>query len=390
MPVYISSNANRFYCATEVAYGQVPPITSDNRIPAVKLSAKQQLEVTSRKDKTGSRTFAGLPPGGRRRTTFQMNTLLTTWAGGPSSPSYGPLFQAALGSGALISAGGILGASSTSSTLAFAAPHGLIAGQAIAYLGEIRFVTAVVDSVTVQLNAPLSAAPVAGSSTGSTATYFPSTDLPTATIFDYWAPTSAVHRILCGAAVDQMSVKVNGDFHEFAFSGVAQELVDSTSFTSGIGQLSAFPSEPALGTFDYSIVPGHLGQVWLGNVPGQFFTLTDAQLSLSNNLDLRAHEFGSSLPRAVSPGVRAVTLEFELYQMDDAATQGLYQAARQQSPISAMIQLGQQPNQLFAGYLKSLIPQVPEYDDTEARLKWRFRGSRAQGTVDDEITIAFG
>jgi hypothetical protein len=390
MPVYISSNANRFYCATEATYGQVPPITSDNRIPAVKLSAKQQLEVTSRKDKTGSRTFAGLPPGGRRRTTFHLNTLLTTWAGGPSSPSYGPLFQAALGNGALISAGGAVGSGSSNSTLAFAAPHGLIAGQAIAYLGEIRFVTAVVDTLTVQLNAPLSVAPVPGSSTGPTATYFPSTDLPTATVFDYWDPNSAVQRILCGAAVDQVSVKINGDYHEFAFSGIAQDLVDSTSFTSGIGQLTAFPSEPVLGTFDYSIVPGNLGQVWLGNVPGQFFTLTDAQLSLNNNLDVRANEFGSSLPRAVSPGIRAVTLEFELYQMDDTATQGLYQAARQQSPISAMIQLGQQPNQLFAGYLKSLIPQVPAYDDGEARLKWSFRGSRAQGTVDDEITIAFG
>ena len=390
MPAYISSNANRFYCATEAIYGQVPPITSDNRIPAVKLVAKQQLEVTSRKDKTGSRTFAGLPPGGRRRTTFQLNTLLTTWGGGPSSPSYGPLFQAALGNGALISVGGTVGAGSSNSTLAFAAPHGLIAGQAIAYLGEIRFVTAVVDTLTVQLNAPLSVTPIPGSSTSPTATYFPSTDLPTATVFDYWDPNSAVQRILCGAAVDQMNVKINGDYHEFGFSGIAQELVDSTSFTSGIGQLSAFPAEPALGTFDYSIVPGNLGQVWLGNVPGQFFTLTDAQLSLNNNLDVRANEFGSSLPRAVSPGIRAVTLEFELYQMDDTATQGLYQAAKQQSPISAMIQLGQQPNQLFAGYLKSVIPQVPEYDDSEARLKWSFRGSRAQGTVDDEITIAFG
>jgi hypothetical protein len=187
-----------------------------------------------------------------------------------------------------------------------------------------------------------------------------------------------------------MNVKINGDYHEFGFSGIAQELVDSTSFTSGIGQLSAFPAEPALGTFDYSIVPGNLGQVWLGNVPGQFFTLTDAQLSLSNNLDVRAHEFGSSLPRAVSPGIRAVALDFELYEMDDTGTQELYQAAKQQSPISAMIQLGQQPNQLFAGYLKSLIPQVPEYDDGEGRLKWSFHGSRAQGTVDDEITIAFG
>lgn len=388
--MYISSNANRFYCAAETAYGQVPPITADNRIPAVKLSAQQQLEVTNRKDKTGSRTFAGLPPGGRRRTTYQLNTLLTTWAGGPSLPSYGPLFQAALGSDAVIYAGGAIAAGSTSTTLVFAAPHGLSAGQGVSYLGEIRFVTTVPDNLSVQLNAPLSTTPIPGSDIGPTATYFLSTDLPTASVFDYWAPTSAVHRILCGAAVDQMSVKVNGDFHEFTFSGMAQELVDSSSFSSGIGQLSAFPAEPALGAFDYSVVPGHLGQVWLGNGPDRFLTLTSAHLELSNNLDLRAREFGSNLPRAVSPGIRAVSLDFELYQQDDSVTQSLYQAAKQQSPIGAMIQLGQQPNQLFGVYLKSLIPQVPEYDDSENRLKWHFRSSRAQGTVDDEIVVAFG
>ena len=78
MSVYISSNANRFYCAIESAYGQVHGITATNRIPAVKLTAKQQLEVTNRKDKTGSRTFAGLPPGGRRKTTFALTTCMTT------------------------------------------------------------------------------------------------------------------------------------------------------------------------------------------------------------------------------------------------------------------------------------------------------------------------
>ena len=388
--MYISSNANRFYCATEVSYGQVQSVSANNRIPAVKLSAKQQLEVTNRKDKTGSRTFAGLPPGGRRQTTYQLNTLLTTWAGGPSSPSYGPLFQAALGSDALLGAGGTVAAGTTNAALTFAAPHGLVAGQAISYLGDIRFVAVVLNTLSVQLNAPLSAAPVPGSNIGPTATYFLSTEQPSTSIFDYWAPSSAVHRILCGAAVDRMTVKVNGDYHEFAFSGVAQELVDSSSFSSGIGQLTAFPSEPVLGTFDYSIVPGHLGQVWLGNGPNQFFTLTSAELGLSNNLDLRAREFGSSVPRAVSPGTRVVSLDFELYEQDDSVTQSLYQAAKQQSPISAMIQLGEQPNQLFGAYLKSVIPQVPEYDDSETRLKWHFRTSRAQGTVDDEMVVAFG
>src|SRR5436190_15058788 len=106
MAVYISPNANRFYCAAEDIYGEVPVITAGNRIPAVKLTAKQQLEVTTRKDKTGSRTVGGLPPGGRRKTTFDLRTYLTTWPPGPNAPSYGPLFQAALGGTPLVSSGG--------------------------------------------------------------------------------------------------------------------------------------------------------------------------------------------------------------------------------------------------------------------------------------------
>ena len=68
MASYISSNANRFYTALESAYGSVAAIAASNRIPALKLTMQQQREVTERKDKTGSRTFPGLPAGGRRRT----------------------------------------------------------------------------------------------------------------------------------------------------------------------------------------------------------------------------------------------------------------------------------------------------------------------------------
>ncbi len=55
-----------------------------------------------------------------------------------------------------------------------------------------------------------------------------------------------------------------------------------------------------------------------------------------------------------------------------------------------MFQLGQDAGQLFGLYLKSVIPEVPEFDDSETRLQWRFRGCRAQGTVDDEMVVAFG
>jgi len=79
-----------------------------------------------------------------------------------------------------------------------------------------------------------------------------------------------------------------------------------------------------------------------------------------------------------------------LYEHDDDVTKGLYQAARQQAPIEAMLQLGQQSGQLFGARMKSVIPQVPAFDDSDGRLQWKFANSQAQGTVDDEITVAFG
>jgi hypothetical protein len=92
---------------------------------------------------------------------------------------------------------------------------------------------------------------------------------------------------------------------------------------------------------------------------------------------------------AIAPGERTVTAAFELFSQDDTYTQGLYQAARQQSPISVMFQMGESQGQLVGVYLQSVIPVVPEYDDSKHRLQWKFRQSRAQGTVDNEIAVAF-
>ncbi len=390
MGSYISSNANRFYAALESSYGNVGAIAAANRIPALKLTASHRRETGDRKDKTGSRTFAGLPSGGRRRTEFELRTYLTSWTKAHTGPGYGPLFQAALGAAPGRFDGGTVTSSTSGGRLVFASPHDLNAGQAVSSGGEIRFVSAIVDAISVQLNAPFAAAPAAGAAVAETVTYSLATELPSVSIFDYWSPATAVQRLLCGAAVDQMQIVVNGDYHEFYFSGLAQDVVDTSSFSSGSGQLQSFPAEPALDAFDYSIVPGNMGQAWLGTSPAQFFTITNASVILNNGLDLRTREFGSSLPRAVSPGQRTVTAAFDLYGLDDDATKGLYQAARQQSPIAVMFQLGELEGQVMAVHLKSVIPEVPEFDDSENRLQWRFRASRARGTMDDEIAVAFG
>ena len=390
MGSYISSNANRFYTVLESSYGSVGAVTASNRMPALKLTVRQQLEVANRKDKTGSRTFTGLPVGGRRKTNFELQTYMTSWPKTAGGPSYGPLFQAALGGAPLKFGGGTVSSSSSSGALGFAAPHGLSIGQAVASASEIRFVAAIVDGNNVQLNAPFTTLPASGSTVGSTVTYVPSTALPSVSIFDYWDPTSAVQRILCGGAVDEMEILVNGDYHEFHFSGLAQDVLDSASFSGSAASLTSFPAEPPIGAFDYSIVPGNMGQAWLGTSASQFFTITHASVLLRNGLDMRAHEFGSNTPQAIAPGPRTVSASFDLYSQTDAATAGLYQAARQQSPIGVMFQLGQVTGQMAGVYMQSVIPQVPEFSDDKNNLQWQFRPSRAQGTMDNEIAVAFG
>ena len=390
MSCYISSNNERLYTALESTYGMVPAITSANRIPALKLTAKQVPEQTSRSDKTGSRTFVGLPNTIRKTTSFQLTTLLTQWTDQTAPPGYGPLFQAAMGGDPVIYGGGTVASVTGGTQIVFSGPHGLASGQAVTFSGEIRFVTAIQDSVTLFLNAPFSTTPQSGSTFGPTINYPLATSLGSASIFDYWDPSTAVQRILEGAAMDTLKVTVNGDYQQFEFSGPARDLLDSASFTSGEGGLTQYPAEPSMTGFDYTVVPGHVGEVWMGSSPDQFFTLTAATLTLENNIALRVKEFGSDFARCIAAAQRSVKLNFEIFEQADAQTAGLYQAARQRSPIGVMFQLGAQANQLFGVYMPAMVPEVPEFDDSETRLQWKFQNSRAQGSMDDELYIAFG
>src|SRR5262249_38691249 len=156
------------------------------------------------------------------------------------------------------------------------------------------------------------------------------------------------------------------------FSGPAKDVLDNASFTSGEGNLTQFPTEPATPGFDYTVVPGHLGQIWMGATPTRLFTLTAAELALDNNVELRVREFGSDFARCIAAGERSVRLNFSIFEQDDDQTKGPYQAARQRSPIGVMLQLGEQVGQLFGVYMPSMIPEVPEFEDRETRLEWRF------------------
>ncbi len=390
MSCYISSNNNRAFVALETTFGNVEAITGANRIPLIKLSAKQVPEQTGRRDKTGSRTFVGLPNRVRKETTFQLNTPMSAWANAPAAPSHGPLFQAAMGGNPRTFGGGTVASVPTTTSVVFSAAHGLDIGQGVVFGGEMRFVTGVPDGTTIVVNAPFTTPPTAGAAFGPTVTYGLATDLVSASIFDFWDPSGAVQRVLSGAAMNQMRIKVNGDIHEFEFSGPARDVVDSASFEAGQAGLSTFPTEPDSVGFDYTVVPGHLGQVWMGAAPSQMNAVTSAELVVDNGVDLRVREFGSDFAHCIAAGQRSVKLNFRIFANDDAESTELYQEARQRSPFGVMLQLGEDQGQLFGAFLPAMVPEVPEYLDSDTRLEWLFNNSRAQGTVDDELYVCFG
>ncbi|HET8546869.1 MAG TPA: hypothetical protein VFL57_02645 [Bryobacteraceae bacterium] len=313
---------------------------------------------------------------------------MTGWPDKTIEPAHGALFGCAMGRTAVRFSGAAVTAAN-GDRLTFAQPHDLSVQQAVASAEEIRFVTAILSSTEVQVNARFSGNLGAGTRLEPTITYRLGPMPSSATIYDHWDPANSVQRLLAGAIVDEFRIHVNGDFHEFEFAGPAADLVDSASFVSGQAGMSEFPAEPAIAAFDYAIVPGHLGQAWIGATAERLYTVTEAEVVLRNNVELRANEFGRQTPAWFGAGVRNVAVGFSLYERDDEATRSLYQAARQRSPISVMFQLGQHAGQLAGIYLKSVIPEVPAFDDSDTRLQWQFQTSRAEGIDDDELVIAF-
>jgi hypothetical protein len=389
MANYILSSNNRYYVVLESTYGVAPTVTAANRAPGVRLAVTTQTTATARRDKTGTRSYLGVAGTPLRASAFEFETSLMASDDNSVAPVIGQLVQAALGGAPQTAQAQMATLGSVAAALSFAAPHGLSAGNAVVVGSELRFVDSVPTTTSVTLNAPLSAA--AGSVAVLPAvSYAPAETLPSVTLYDYWDPATTVQRVLTGAGVDQMEIQVNGTEHRLIFSGPVAQHIDSSSFQPAMGGLAQFPTEPAVQAETWAPVPGNLGQAFLGIAPSSILTLTRATVRVNNNLATRNFEFGSTQPLALAPGPRVVDAQFELYSTDDSVFAQLYQAAQTQTPIPLTIQLGDTPGAMAAVYLKSFLPQVPDYDDRGTQLLWSFRSSQAQGTGDDEIYVALG
>jgi hypothetical protein len=392
---YVSTELNRLYAALESSYGVTPAPAPSNAFRFLKSSINLVQDYLQRQDKTGSRSYAGVAPGGRRHGKFDVESYLIPSGTAGTAPNMGPFFQAACGGTPEAFAGGTAIAGCTTSSILFSANHNLSVGQAIGIGNEIRFVITVNSSTAITVDPPFSSAPTAATAITATVTYPLADAPPTLSLFDYWSPSTAQQRILCGAAVDEMEVSVSGDFHQVTFSGVGQDVIDSGTFASGQGGLTSFPAEPTSQTNNGNPLAGCLGQIWLGSpatgfTTAKFATLSTAKLQLQNQFQLRGNEFGNCLPQTAVAGQRKVTFDFDVFELDDTATAALYNAARGRTPATAFLQLGTIAGSMFGVYMSALTPQVPTDDSSQKQLVWKFTGSRAgDGTPNAEIFVAF-
>lgn len=388
MACYISSRMNRHYAAVESIFGQAAAVTAAERFTSLGLRIEVNQEKPRRRDKTGTRTYQGVSGELRKRIQFELGTYLYQREESSPAARYGALVEAAMGSAPAASGGGVTVSAVSGAQINFSGTHGLVAGQALAAGGEVRFVESVTSPTSVVVSAPFEEL-TAGMTAGAAVTYPLAHDLKSVTLYDYWSPETAVQRILAGGAVDEMAIEVNGDFHEIRFRGEASELIDNRTFQAQQAGLAAFPAEPALGAYVETPVPGHLGQAWLGTGPDRIHTVKSARITIKNNIDFRSKEFGSLKAQCLVPGEREVSVELELYSQDKTVFNELYEASRWRNGLPLMIQMGNAPGQMCGVWVPNFVPEVPEFLDDEPRLRWRVASSQAQGAAEDEVHVAF-
>ena len=153
-----------------------------------------------------------------------------------------------------------------------------------------------------------------------------------------------------------------------------------------------FPAEPAIAPLTYSLVPGHLGEAWMGATPALVVLYgdegsTDVQQQSGPQKQRVWFPAGSrNQPRGSQRGDRFHCLPAGRRDHARVVPGGNGNG----SPIPVMLQLGQQSGQMFGLYMSSVIPQVPQFDDSDKRQQWQFVNCRAQGVLNDEIFVAFG
>lgn len=387
MGCYINRTDERVYGAIESQYGQARTVGAADRLRFSRLVVREEIVRGQRRDKTGTRTKHAPHPEIRSENRFEIDCYFARRL--PMSPADAMtmMVEASLGGNRVAnSAAAVTVVGQGGKELSFGIPHGLSAGQGVRFRNEVRFVRTVLGPQSVELCAPFESAMQAGEILENAITIWPGDKPKPFTMADYWTPTGVLDRVLAGCVVEEMTVKLNSDFHGATFRGTVREVVAAEGFTAGAGGLSSFPAEPALNQSPTMLVPGHIGRMYFG---GNEYYVLDLSIGVKNNADTNAREFGQRYARCFSADVREVEVGFSLYASDEAASRALHATARAQQATTAMVQMGNKAGELVGIYLPSVVLSIPAMGEKDSRVVMSYGKCVGYGAANDEISVAF-
>lgn len=383
---YIATHSNRVYLKSEVDYPELNEMSEAQLAPVTSLRVSAKRKQLFRQDKTGYRSETPVLGPQRELVEVSMQAYGTGWDGGSTKTAISPLLESGFAAATTVGTSYTVSAVS-GGTITFDADTDLSVGSALVFGQEMRFVAAVAGPRDVTLNAPFTMEPSTGSALLGSAGLRAGDSVRPMSVLDTWNPTQAVQRFMSGVTADKLTIEINNDFLEVGMKGYAQNLFDSVSGVGGAGFV--FPPAPVgAGSMLASPIAGHLGQAILGIEGTRVCTLTEAKISIDNNIEPRTDEFGCYGTKAFVLGKRRVTLDMTLFERNDSLSQALYASAANNVPVPVMLQIGNQQGGMFGIYLPAVLFALPDFDDKQARLLWRFQASLALGAENDEIFIA--
>lgn len=383
---YIATHSNRIYLKSEVDHPELNEMTEAQLAPVTSLRVSAKRKQLFRQDKTGYRSETPVLGPQRELIEVAMQAYGTGWDGGSLKTAISPLLESGLAAATTVGSSYTVAAVSGTS-ITFDADTTLAVGAALVFGQEMRFVAALSGPRDVTLNAAFTMEPSAGSTLLGSVGLRAGDSVRPMSVLDTWSPSQAVQRYLTGVAADKLMIEINNDFLEVSMKGYAQNLYDSVSGVGGAGFL--FPPAPAgAGNVLASPIAGHLGQAILGIEGTRVCTMTEAKITIDNNIEPRTDEFGCYGTKAFVLGKRRVTLDLTLFERNDSLSQALYAAAVNNTPVPVMLQVGNQQGGMFGIYLPAVLFAIPDFDDKQARLLWRFQASLALGAENDEVFLA--
>lgn len=201
---------------------------------------------------------------------------------------------------------------------------------------------------------------------------------------DLWSyvttPTDATNQLALGAVIDQLKISLGGDVPMFEFSGEAFWGPDSDEFTDGTmdtvakGGLSSFPTIPSSPVVNGTPPPGYkLSVVMDGNTYTQVKTAT---ITIKYNRELPKDIVGG-YPGAPADGLRAVTMDFGIYDDDSSTLQDLKVKSKNKTTINGQFVLGTIAGNILTIPVKNVMLGIADFDVSQKRRFVTFNNSRA-------------